>query len=97
VSTDKEYESYVTKVEGSAEWGGQVELRACARALKRPIKVYSADSDPLIMGEEFLDGEEEGEGDSSSNEGKSYMLMVSYHRKYYALGEHYNVVVAKGS
>ena len=56
-----------------AEGGGQPELLALARALDRPIVVYSRDSAPLRMGES--DGEE---------------LVVTYHRDYYALGEHYN-------
>ena len=56
-----------------ADWGGQPELLALARALQRPIVVYSRDSAPLRMGES--DGEE---------------LVVTYHRDYYALGEHYN-------
>ncbi len=70
---DESFGDHCAKVRSSAEWGGQPELLALARALNRPIVVYSRDSAPLRMGES--DGEE---------------LVVTYHRDYYALGEHYN-------
>jgi OTU domain-containing protein 6 len=70
---DASFGDHCAKVRSSAEWGGQPELLALARALNRPIVVYSRDSAPLRMGES--DGEE---------------LVVTYHRDYYALGEHYN-------
>jgi len=70
---DESFGDHCAKVRSSAEWGGQPEVLALARALQRPIVVYSRDSEPLRMGES--DGEE---------------LVVTYHRDYYALGEHYN-------
>ena len=70
---DAAFDDHVRKIRDTAEWGGQPELLALARALNRPIVVYSRDSAPLRMGES--DGEE---------------LVVTYHRDYYALGEHYN-------
>ena len=70
---DESFGDHCAKVRSSAEWGGQPEVLALARALQRPIVVYSRDSAPLRMGES--DGEE---------------LVVTYHRDYYALGEHYN-------
>ena len=70
---DESFGDHCAKVRSSAEWGGQPEVLALARALDRPIVVYSRDSEPLRMGES--DGEE---------------LVVTYHRDYYALGEHYN-------
>ena len=76
------YEEYVEKVASSSEWGGHLELRALAMGLKRPIVVYSADAPPLIMGEEYKDQ------DDSVTE-----IRLSFHRFYYALGEHYNSVV----
>jgi len=70
------YETYVERVRSSADWGGHLELRALSAALKRPVVVYSADAAPLKMGEE--------------EKGKE--ILLSYHRHYYALGEHYNSV-----
>jgi len=69
---DESFGDHCAKVRSSAEWGGQPEVLALARALDRPIVVYSRDSEPLRMGE----GSDE--------------IVVTYHRDYYALGEHYN-------
>lgn len=62
--------------------GGQLELRAIAIGLKRPIVVYSADSSPIVMGDEFSSSDIEE-------------VRLTYHRSYYALGEHYNALVEK--
>ena len=70
---DESFGDHCAKVRSSAEWGGQPELLALARALNRPIVVYSRDAAPLRMGD--------GNGEE---------LVVTYHRDYYALGEHYN-------
>ena len=70
---DESFGDHCAKVRSSAEWGGQPEVLALARALQRPIVVYSRDSAPLRMGD--------GNGEE---------LVVTYHRDYYALGEHYN-------
>jgi OTU domain-containing protein 6 len=99
---------YTAKVEGSSEWGGQIELRvrsflhpfrlhllcvisdciaspvsalqALSQALRVPITVYAADGADLTMGEEFGRAHDDP-------------LRLSFHRHYYALGEHYNSVV----
>ena len=74
-------EGYCALVEGSSEWGGQLEITAIAHAKKRCIAVYSAGAPkPLLTGEEY-------EGDGRPR------LDLSYHRHYYALGAHYNAVV----
>ena len=73
------YDNYVERVRNSTDWGGHLELRALATALRRPVVVYSADAAPLRMGEE-----EDGED-----------ILLSYHRHYYALGEHYNSVTTE--
>uniref|UniRef100_A0A7S2JV22 OTU domain-containing protein n=1 Tax=Leptocylindrus danicus TaxID=163516 RepID=A0A7S2JV22_9STRA len=74
------YEDYIECVRNSAQWGGQLEVRALASALKRQIIVYAVEySAPVIMGEEFVDEDP---------------IRLSFHRHYYALGEHYNSVVA---
>ena len=75
------YQEYVAKVASSSEWGGHLELRALAIGLKRPIVVYSADAPPLVMGEEYRDLEDSEE------------IRLSFHRYYYALGEHYNSII----
>jgi len=70
------FQQYCDRVKNTADWGGQLELRALAGALETPIKVVGADSNPIVMGEQFS-------GDP---------LTVTYHRHYLTLGEHYNSV-----
>jgi len=69
---DADFRTHCAAVRSSAEWGGQPEVLALAKALQRPIVVYSRDAAPLTM----------GGGDDA--------VVVTYHRDYYALGEHYN-------
>lgn len=79
------YETYVSNVRSSAEWGGHLELRALARALHRPIRIYQA-----MMPEPL---EIPPDGNVVDDDDKE-PIRLSYHRHYYALGEHYNQVVA---
>jgi len=74
----EDFEGYCRRVEASADWGGELELRALADALKVRIHVFQAGADkPLVL----------GDAPAASP------LRVSFHRHYYALGEHYNSVV----
>jgi OTU domain-containing protein 6 len=82
---DPAFEEYCRKVESDvdAEWGGQLEVTALAAALHTQIAIYSADSPVLVM----------GEGENSSADASSHPIRISYHRHYFALGEHYNSIV----
>ena len=86
------YEQYVNNVRSTSMWGGQLELRAISEALKVPIVVFSAESPPLTMGAEHDPDGEDSEGKDWS---KKKALLLSFHRHYYALGEHYDSVVPK--
>jgi OTU domain-containing protein 6 len=61
-----------------SEWGGQTEIKALCESLHRNIYVYAANAPLLKMGEEFIENEP---------------LRVSFHKHYFALGEHYNSVI----
>lgn len=76
------FDQYSEKVRNSAEWGGHLELRALGIALNRPVYVYSVQSGskPVAVHED--------------SEGKKKPILLSYHLHYYALGEHYNQVIA---
>ncbi|CAJ1950304.1 unnamed protein product [Cylindrotheca closterium] len=67
------FDSYVSQVRNSAEWGGHLELRALSLALERPIHVFSVQS-----------GTKPLEIDGGSGKGKE-PLLLSYHLHYYAL------------
>lgn len=69
--------SYCARLRDTAEWGGEPELRALAEAVGCPITVHSAGSDPL----------EVNAGADGPN------VHVSFHQRYYALGDHYNSVI----
>lgn len=72
------FEEHCAKVADTAEWGGQPELLALTRLLHRPIWVHSRGAPVLKMGEDLVDAPPP--------------LQLTFHRHYYALGEHYNSV-----
>jgi OTU domain-containing protein 6 len=81
------FDAYVEKVRHSSEWGGHVELRALAAALEKTIIVYSADSSPLHIGSEEYQVTSDAHHDGTC-------IRLSFHKSFYALGEHYNSVVS---
>lgn len=76
------YEAHINIVRNSSEWGGQLELSAISHALKQAIHVYSANEPTIIMGEEY-----------DSNDKSDPPLRISFHKSYYALGNHYNSII----
>ena len=87
------FEEYVNNVRNTSTWGGQLELRALSHGLKVPVVVFSAEGPPLVMGQEY-ENAVDGEADKEYRNKKA--VLVSFHRHYYALGEHYNSVVPIG-
>lgn len=73
---------YCNDIRTKAVWGGQVELRALAELLDVVIEVYAADMPVVAM-------QKEQRGIQVAT------LRVSFHRKYYGLGEHYNSIVLR--
>ncbi|KAH7283689.1 hypothetical protein KP509_34G019600 [Ceratopteris richardii] len=81
------FERYCHEVEATASWGGQLELDAIARALRRHIIVFSANLPEVEMGKEF----ERISADPGVTVNPT--LRLSYHRHAFGLGEHYNSVI----
>lgn len=83
------FRDYCDRVASStlAEWGGQLELKALATALGRTIVVYSADAPVLTM-----QPQDAAYVASTTSLSVGPPLRLSYHKHYYALGEHYNSV-----
>ena len=75
------FEDYCEKVAKSTTWGGQLEIRALANEYKTPIEIIQADGPVINVG-----GQEYG---------SESPLILSYHRHFYRLGEHYNSVIDK--
>lgn len=72
---EKYFLDYCNAVENTGVWGGQPEILALSRAFGTQINVVQAGVPVLKVGEGEYDGEP---------------LFISYHRKMYGLGEHYN-------
>ncbi|UZJ54520.1 hypothetical protein CBS101457_003840 [Exobasidium rhododendri] len=66
---------YCDAVESTGVWGGEPEILALSRAFMTPIHVVQAGR-PVVKIE--------------PEESKGTPLMISYHRRMYGLGEHYN-------
>mmetsp|Transcript_28867 Transcript_28867/g.112440 ORF Transcript_28867/g.112440 Transcript_28867/m.112440 type:complete len:199 (-) Transcript_28867:288-884(-) len=75
----EKFKHYCEAMRSSSVWGGEVELRALATALDAQILVYAVGLPLVEIGDE--------------NAPKT--LRISYHRKAYDLGEHYNSVLRK--
>ncbi|KAK2839364.1 hypothetical protein FQN49_006215 [Arthroderma sp. PD_2] len=74
-------QEYARKIRSTAEWGGQLELQAIARAYKVRINVIQGDG----RIEKF---QPDGEGDESQTKD----IWLAYYRHTYGLGEHYNAL-----
>jgi len=100
---ESDYDAYVDSVRHTSAWGGQLEVRALSEGLKRPVVIFSNDDGvggALLMGGEFFSGGGGGVGPVDVGQvieaacgGDGNVILLSYHRHYYALGEHYNAVV----
>jgi len=75
--TGEEFESYCDKMMNTPAWGGQIELKALSKVLKRPIQVIQGTGPDIVIGEEFQEKE---------------TILLTYHRHLHGLGEHYNSV-----
>ncbi|KAL6748119.1 hypothetical protein V8C86DRAFT_3020691 [Haematococcus lacustris] len=69
-------EQYCQELEGTAAWGGQLELSVLAQVLKRTIVVHAVGLPPVTLGDDY--------GDNGP------ALKVCYLRHAFGLGEHYN-------
>ena len=76
--TDAQFVEYCSNMAETNAWGGQVELRAISDILHRKIEVLQSEGPPIIIGE---------------NESSDQLpIMLTYHRHYLGLGEHYNSI-----
>jgi OTU domain-containing protein 6 len=106
-ATITNYKDYVASVRTSHDWGGHLELRAISMALRRPVHIYSIQTrEPVIIdasaaavaassSSSFVSDDQEATTSTSNHVAEP--IRLSYHLHYYALGEHYNRVVAAES
>lgn len=74
IMSQEEFDEYCNQVEKTTAWGSQIEIQALSTSLKAKIEVLQSSGSPTISGNEF----------------KSPHLIVTYHRHFFGLGEHYN-------
>jgi OTU domain-containing protein 6 len=78
-------DSYTRKIKLTAEWGGQLELQAIARAYGVNINVIQGDGRIEKIEAGDMDGIEEEERNKR-------IIWLAYYRHTYGLGEHYNAL-----
>ncbi|KIP09108.1 hypothetical protein PHLGIDRAFT_68237 [Phlebiopsis gigantea 11061_1 CR5-6] len=76
----EEFKDYCAKVRETAVWGGEPEIMALANAYKVPIHVIQAATPHIVV---------HNPSDQVPLD-DSKILRISYHRRMYGLGEHYN-------
>ncbi|KAK2466956.1 hypothetical protein APHAL10511_001214 [Amanita phalloides] len=83
-----EFERYCALIRDTAEWGGEPEILALSRAYDIPIYVVQGGIPSLVKHES--DGADTGTSDRN-------IIFISYHRRMYGLGEHYNSLHRKSA
>ncbi|KAJ2590971.1 OTU protein [Coemansia sp. RSA 1285] len=74
--SEADFADYCNAVENTADWGGHQEIAALSRTLRLPIHIYQTGTPVLRIGD-----------DEYSTD---HPIRLSYHRRAYGLGEHYN-------
>ncbi|KAL2814718.1 hypothetical protein BDW59DRAFT_154218 [Aspergillus cavernicola] len=82
-------DQYTRKIKLTAEWGGQLELQAIARAYGVEINVIQGDG----RIEKIESGDSEGSQDEEKR--KKKVIWLAYYRHTYGLGEHYNALTTQ--
>lgn len=81
-------DQYTRKIKLTAEWGGQLELQAIARAYGVDINIVQSDG--------RMEKIESGDMDSfDEEEQRKRVIWLAYYRHSYGLGEHYNALLKK--
>lgn len=78
-------DDYTRKIKLTAEWGGQLELLAIAKAYGVDVNVIQADG--------RVEKIESGEAADDAEESKKRAIYLAYYRHTYGLGEHYNALM----
>ncbi|KAF8471158.1 hypothetical protein BDZ91DRAFT_717986 [Kalaharituber pfeilii] len=85
----EDMDGHIRKVRNTAEWGGQMEVTALARAYRVVANIVQADGGIVRM------GEDESRNGDGGDEGKKKDVWLAYYRHSFGLGEHYNSLRAK--
>jgi len=79
--SQREFQMYCASIRDTAAWGGEPEIMALSRAYNVPIHVVQAGKPPVVI----------HEPPPNMSDGLDIKIVfISYHRRMYGLGEHYN-------
>jgi len=80
--TREQFDSYCTAMRDTAVWGGEPEIVALTRAFNTPIHIVQGGKPPIVV--------HHPSGEYREDFANQSAIWISYHRKLYGLGEHYN-------
>ncbi|THG97804.1 hypothetical protein EW026_g4260 [Hermanssonia centrifuga] len=86
----QEFENYCATVRDTAVWGGEPEIQALSRAYNVPIHVIQGESPHVVV-------HNPSDIPKTSDVKAEQVVRISYHRRMYGLGEHYNSLRPKRS
>ncbi|KAF9005609.1 hypothetical protein BDQ17DRAFT_1240107 [Cyathus striatus] len=81
----QEFEHYCASIRDTAVWGGEPEILALSRAFSVPIHVVQGGKPPIVIHNPTGDFNSADPYDPNAP-----VVRISYHRRMYGLGEHYN-------
>jgi len=79
----QEYARYCANIRDTAVWGGEPEILALSRAYNVPIHVVQGGQPPVVV-------HDPSGAPVTNNLKEQRAVRISYHRRMYGLGEHYN-------
>ncbi|KAK8845333.1 hypothetical protein IAR55_006046 [Kwoniella newhampshirensis] len=88
--TEKGFKKYCQLVAETGEWGGEPEIQALSRAFDVPIHVFQRGPPTVVShggGDDAFGGAMTPEQSAAAGE---KVVRISYHKRMYGLGEHYN-------
>ncbi|KAL1746373.1 hypothetical protein HDZ31DRAFT_34322, partial [Schizophyllum fasciatum] len=88
--TPKQFEQYCATIRDTGVWGGEPEIMALSRSFNIPIHVIQYGQPPIVI------HHPQGEAQDEDTHAKG-AVRISYHRRMYGLGEHYNSLRPKRS
>ncbi|KAI0781011.1 hypothetical protein BD413DRAFT_17930 [Trametes elegans] len=80
--TRDQFERYCQTMRDTAVWGGEPEVVALSRAYNVPIHVVQGGTPPVVV--------HDPSGEPTPGSDNKRIAYISYHRRLYGLGEHYN-------
>jgi len=83
--TPQQFRIYCIAMRDTGVWGGEPEIMALSRNYSIPIHVIQGGTPPVVVHNPTGAPDQDGGLDGSKK-----VIRISYHRRMYGLGEHYN-------